>query len=206
MTPNAIQSLLQKQMAIEIDCELASRLARYLDLLLRWNARTNLSAIRRPETIVLRHFGESLQSAAALSNSGGTLLDYGSGAGFPGAVCALANPAFQVTLAESQNKKAAFLQELCRHVPVPASVHAGRVESMPVSRLFDVVMMRAVDRMEAACDEARKRVRPGGRLMVMTTENHLSMLEEAFQDVVWQSPVALRGTERSVLAIAYTNL
>src|SRR6266851_4493562 len=93
---------------------LLSRLSTYLDLLLKWNARTNLTAIRDPEEIVRRHFGESLFAAQHLDPATPTLLDFGSGAGFPGLPIALFHPGIQVTLAESQNKKAAFLREAVR--------------------------------------------------------------------------------------------
>src|SRR5665213_2921666 len=87
------------------------QLSKYLDLLLKWNARTNLTAIRDPEEIVRRHFGESLFAARHLDPKTATLLDLGSGAGFPGLPIALLCPEIQVTLAESQNKKASFLRE-----------------------------------------------------------------------------------------------
>src|ERR1700733_10166220 len=93
---------------------LLSKLSLYLDLLLKWNARTNLTAVRDPEEIVTRHFGASLFAARVLSPHlliGSTLLDFGSGAGFPGLPIQLFRPDFHVTLAESQNKKASFLRE-----------------------------------------------------------------------------------------------
>src|SRR5437762_12857626 len=108
---------------------LLPQLSSYLDLLLKWNARTNLTAIRDPEEIVRRHFGESLFAAGHLPvedlgvsgpDSGPiTLLDLGSGAGFPGLPIALLCPGVQVTLAESQNKKAAFLREFVRTLSLP---------------------------------------------------------------------------------------
>src|ERR1700728_3898680 len=75
------------------------QLSAYLDLLLKWNARTNLTAIRDPEEIVRRHFGESLFVARHLPACD-TLLDLGSGAGFPGIPIQLALPELNVTLAE----------------------------------------------------------------------------------------------------------
>src|SRR5882757_3963226 len=111
---------------------LLPQLAAYLDLLVRWNARTNLTAIRQPEEMVRRHFGESLFAAANLgdpSNFPNTLLDLGSGAGFPGIPIALAHPEITVTLAESQNKKAAFLREAVRTLGLKnVEVWAGRAE------------------------------------------------------------------------------
>ena len=92
--------------------QLLDQLSDYLDLLLKWNTRTNLTAIRDPEEIVRRHFGESLFTATRLPACH-SLLDLGSGAGFPGIPIQLALPEICVTLAESQNKKASFLREVC---------------------------------------------------------------------------------------------
>ena len=123
----------------------------YLDLLLKWNARTNLTAIRDPEEIVRRHFGESLFAARHIPAETKTLLDFGSGAGFPGLPIALLHPEIQVTLAESQNKKSTFLREAVRTLALPnVEVWPNRVETMPPNRQFNVVALRAVDDMATA--------------------------------------------------------
>jgi 16S rRNA (guanine527-N7)-methyltransferase len=144
---------------------LLAQLSDYLDLLLKWNARTNLTAIRDPEEMVGRHFGESLFTAAHLPPCR-TLLDIGSGAGFPGLPIQLALPQVQVTLAESQHKKAAFLREAVRVLGVTAEVWGDRVERMPAARTFDVVTMRAVDNPELALALARQR---GGTIAHLTS-------------------------------------
>jgi 16S rRNA (guanine527-N7)-methyltransferase len=159
---------------------LLSPLSLYLDLLLKWNARTNLTAIRDPSEIVRRHFGESLFAARRLDPDTPTLLDFGSGAGFPGFPIALLQPDIEVTLAESQNKKATFLREAVRTLNLPTEVWPGRVESMHADRRFHTVALRAVDKMEAALSFARARIAPGGRLIVLTTEAHLPSKGKAF--------------------------
>jgi 16S rRNA (guanine527-N7)-methyltransferase len=159
---------------------LLPQLSVYLNLLLKWNARTNLTAIRDPEEIVRRHFGESLFAASHLplekpgssipASEAITLLDIGSGAGFPGLPIALLRPGVQVTLAESQNKKAAFLREAVRTLNLPnVEVWAARAETLPANRQFRVVTLRAVDNMEAALSAAKVRVAPGGLLALLTT-------------------------------------
>ena len=153
---------------------LYAALSTYLALLLRWNARTNLTAIRDPESIVRRHFGESLFAGACLAphmDSAATLLDFGSGAGFPGIPIQLLLPGLRVTLAESQGKKAAFLREAARSLGLRTEVWAGRVEEMPPERRFTAVALRAVDRMPEAIVTARERVMPRGWLMVLSTES-----------------------------------
>ena len=151
----------------ELTDSLVQSLSLYLQVLLRWNARMNLTAIRDPEEIVRRHFGESLFVARHLPSCQ-TLLDLGSGAGFPGIPIQLALPSLAVTLGEAQNRKASFLQEAVRTLELPTQVWGGRVEGMPDNRLFDVVTMRAVDRPEQALLVARRRLKPAGTLALLT--------------------------------------
>lgn len=163
--------------AAAVPARLYSQLSAYLDLLVKWNARTNLTAIRDPEEMVRRHFGESLFAGAQLQPKladGATLLDFGSGAGFPGLPIQLLRPDLRVTLAESQGKKASFLREAVRTLGLTTEVWAGRVEAMPdtagAARQFHAVTLRAVDNMAQALAEARRRVSPGGWLVTLTTE------------------------------------
>ena len=158
--------------------DLVAQLSTYLDLLLRWNARTNLTAVHEPEEIVRRHFGESLfagRHLAPLLPAEATLLDYGSGAGFPGLPIQLLLPELRVTLAESQGKKASFLREAVRTLGLQTEVWDGRVEDLPPAppgqvRQFNAVTLRAVDRMEQALDAARPRVIAGGWLATLSAE------------------------------------
>ena len=168
-TPAEITRLLQPCTTAELPLDLPVQLAEYLDLLLRWNARTNLTAIRDPHEIVRRHFGESLFAAQHLAPSTTTLLDFGSGAGFPGLPIQLYHPHLAVTLAESQNKKATFLREVIRTLGLKTEVWAARVETMPPTRLFSTVALRAVDDMAVALPAASSRIAPGGQLVILTT-------------------------------------
>jgi 16S rRNA (guanine527-N7)-methyltransferase len=107
--------------------------------------------------MVRRHFGESLFTGAHLASrlqDGATLLDYGSGAGFPGLPIQLLLPNFRVTLAESQARKVAFLREVIRVLGLTTEVWPRRAEDFPASRRFDAVTLRAVDRMAISLDEA----------------------------------------------------
>ena len=169
--------------AVQLDPLAGERLLTFLELLLRWNARTNLTAIREPEEIVRRHFGESLFLATSLREllqPGTSVLDFGSGAGFPGIPLQIFAPALHVTLAESQGKKAAFLREAARTLNLSAEVWADRVEKLPADRVFDLVTMRAVDRWPEALCEAEKRVAEGGTLALLTGEE-LPTLSSEFE-------------------------
>lgn len=169
MEHSALRKLLEPYLGeAPIPEALYGQLSAYLELLLKWNAKTNLTAIRNPEEIVRRHFGESLFAGLQLPEAK-TLLDFGSGAGFPGLPIQLLRPELAVTLAESQNKKSTFLREAIRQLGLKTEVWAGRVEAMPAERKFHVVTLRAVDNMEEALAAARPRVAEGGVLAVLTS-------------------------------------
>ena len=172
----------------------------YLSLILRWNARMNLTAVRNQEGILARHFVESIACARALPAGIETLLDFGSGAGFPGIPIALCRPEIAVTLAESQGKKAAFLQEAVRVIGLSAKVHAGRAETLATG--FDCVTLRAVDRMEMAVQAGAGLVRPDGWLALMTTGAELARLQAAAgAEFSWAEPTPLPGSEGRLMAL-----
>ena len=184
-----------------LDCSLAGRFGDYCLLLIRWNSRVNLTAIRGEEGILSRHFVESIACARRLPAGIGTLLDFGSGAGFPGIPIALCRPEIAVTLSESQGKKAAFLQEAVRVLGVTAHVYSGRAENLATE--FDSVTMRAVDRMQEAVKAAARLVKRGGCLIPMTTSSEVEKLRAAVgAEFSWSDSVALPGGEDRVLAQA----
>lgn len=173
----------------------------YLSLILRWNARTNLTSVRDPETILARHFVESIACAQTLPAGIATLLDFGSGAGFPGIPIAICRPEIAVTLAESQGKKAAFLQEAIRITGIPAKVHSGRAETLGTQ--FECITLRAVEKMEQAVKSAVHLVAPEGWIAILTTHNHLAALRTAAPSSFhWSTPHPLPGSENRILALA----
>ena len=143
------------------------QLSDYLDLLLRWNAKTNLTAVREPEEIAARHFGESLFLARNVSRGAlRTAIDLGSGAGFPGIPLKIYAPQLEITLEDSQNKKATFLNEVIRRLTLmDINVFSGRAEESGVKA--DLVTLRAVEKFEAAVPTAVSLLNPGGRLALL---------------------------------------
>lgn len=178
----------------------AAQMDAFLALLLAWNARVNLTAVRDPETIVRRHFAESLVAAEHIPSDVKTLLDFGSGAGFPGIPIAIARPEVAVTLAESHGKKSAFLREAVRTLGLRAEVWAGRVEQMPAERVFDAVTLRAVDKMPQACRLAVPRLAGGGWLAVFTTHATEARLD-GLPGIRWTDTLAIPGTRQEVLRV-----
>jgi 16S rRNA (guanine527-N7)-methyltransferase len=145
----------------------AERLASYGNLLLHWNTRLSLTAIRDEAELIERHLMEGV-FAAEHHPAGTKSLDFGSGTGVPGIPIAICRENLQVTLAESHRKKAAFLQETVRVLGLKAVVHSGRAETLAAGT-FDAVWMRAVEKSAAMLPLAATLVAPGGSLCLLGT-------------------------------------
>jgi 16S rRNA (guanine527-N7)-methyltransferase len=195
-----LNKLLQEAALVPLDEDTADKFQLYLSLFIRWNQRLNLSAVQGEEGIISRHFVESIAVERSLSPQIATLLDFGSGGGLPGIPIALCRRNVVVTLAESQGKKAAFLQEAVRVLGINAKVHARRAETL--SAAFDCVTLRAVEKMPRAVAVSARLVTPGGWLALMTTDARLTELQTAagppFQ---WDSPIRLPESDSRILAL-----
>lgn len=188
----------------------------YIDLLLRWNARINLTSIRDPEAIVTRHFGESLFAARELfpfdapvgTAAPPTLADFGSGAGFPGIPIKLWAPQISLTLIESSHKKSTFLREVVRGLTLTnVDVLNARAESLVGSR-FDVVTSRAVEHFNAILPIAARLLRPGGRLALLIGLSQAEGVRLALPNLSWSSmlPVPLSNSRALLIGRSQPDL
>lgn len=199
MTSAEIEAAVQRAGLDPISPEVASQFQDYLELLQKWNARLNLTAIRDPEEVLQRHFVECIFAAQRLPVEIHTLLDFGSGGGFPGIPIALCRPEIQVTLGESQAKKAAFLRETVRSLGIRnAEVYNGRVEGL--GRRFEAVTLRAVDKMLEACRDAIQLVTPGRYLVLFLSDEDVEDVSE-FNHFEWDAPVLLPASKQRRLLI-----
>jgi 16S rRNA (guanine527-N7)-methyltransferase len=135
---------------LELSAGQLSALERHYQLLLKWNARINLTAIRSLEEAIERHYAECLwfagelrrHCATAFHHQQPTVVDVGSGGGFPGIPIAVYAPVWNVTLVESHRRKAVFLAEAARGMP-NVRVLSDRAEN--IHQTFDVAVSRAVN-------------------------------------------------------------
>ncbi|HTM40369.1 MAG TPA: 16S rRNA (guanine(527)-N(7))-methyltransferase RsmG [Terriglobales bacterium] len=237
MDPNRIAELLQPYLgakALPAEAGLSSEQLRsisiYVELLLRWNTRVNLTAVRHAENIVTRHFGESLFLAAYLfpgpslpgtnSEAGSRrhALDLGSGAGFPGIPLKIYAPELRLTLVESNHKKAAFLAEVIRALQLSdVSVYADRLEAGLIGGAEhvvpsaieppDLVTMRAVERFESALQTAAALVRHGsarfgrGKLALLIGKSQTAQVRDGIRDFSWDSPAPVPESRERVLLV-----
>ncbi len=207
------------------DGALYERISTYIDILVHWNARINLTAIRDPEQIVTRHFGESLFAARHLFPSapsvspvpsvvrgfdpatnrfmsGTRVADLGSGAGFPGLPIKLWAPEIALTLIESNQKKAAFLREVVRALTLThVNIYNARAETLPPST-FDVVTMRAVERLSLALPIAATLLAPAGRLALLISSRQLDQIRRTVPTLQWDFPIPVPDSESGILAIS----
>lgn len=148
------------------------KLDRYLTLLLEANARFNLTAIREPERIRVRHFEDSFRLLEAAPFAGKRVLDVGSGAGFPGLVLKIAEPSIILTLLDATGKKVQFLQSVCDDMELSGVVCVhGRAEELghdaAYREKFDLVTARGVAALPALCEICLPFARVGGMFLAM---------------------------------------
>jgi 16S rRNA (guanine527-N7)-methyltransferase len=131
---------------IPVESQQVVLIQQYIKILLRWNGKLNLTAIRDPLEILYRHFCESMFAASAIPVDKGRLADIGSGPGFPGIPLKIIRPELELCLVESNIKKGTFLAEVVRELRLTNSrVQISRYEELgeEVAPL-DYVCSRAV--------------------------------------------------------------
>ena len=181
----------------------------YIDILMRWNARINLTAIRGEEEIVTRHFGESLFAARCLfpeasgSEAGKgrvRVADLGSGAGFPGIPIKLWAPSIQLTLIESNHKKATFLRELCRSLTL-TDIDIQNVRGEEIVQTYDLVTLRAVEKFAEALRVAARLISAGGRLGLLIGASQVDLAQSTLPMMAWKAALSVPLSQSRVLLI-----
>ena len=186
-----LQAVLGK-LSLQLSTAQVSSLSRHYGLLQRWNRHVNLTSIRTPQQIVERHFGEALYLAKVIGVAR-SLVDVGSGAGFPGLPFAVARPDVEVTLVESVSKKATFLKEVSRPL-ANVSVYHGRVEDL--QECFEWSTTRAV----ALPDVFLHLLRISTQLALLVSREEVARLEQD-RRFVWEGCVSVPWSEQRVILI-----
>ncbi|MGH8213095.1 MAG: 16S rRNA (guanine(527)-N(7))-methyltransferase RsmG [Rhodanobacteraceae bacterium] len=143
MAPDFLQQQLENgvdALGLHLPVGAVQKLLDYLGLIVRWNAAYNLTAVREPGQMVTRHLLDSL--AVLPFVQGGSLADLGTGAGLPGVPLGVARPDIQVTLVDSNGKKARFLREVLRALPLP-NARVAQVRAQDLEGRFDCITARA---------------------------------------------------------------
>ena len=183
--------------ALGLPATLAAPLLAYLALLDRWNRTYNLTAIRDPRDMVAKHLLDSLAMQPFVRDVG-TLADLGAGAGLPGIPLAIACPQLQVTLVESNGKKARFLREAVRTLGLGgARVAESRIEAVAEAGAYDAITARALATLPLLLALGGHLLKPGGRLLAMkgaVPDEEIAALPEGWQ-VETIRPLLVPGLE-----------
>lgn len=180
----------------ELSQEKIEKLYSHYELLDRWNRKMNLTTVQSGPETVKRHYLESLFFAQHIPGEFQTLADIGSGAGFPGVPIAVLKPNCQVTLVESNQRKAVFLKESTRDL-TNVMVVARRAEDLQSS--FDWIVSRAVDPDEVLALVPKLAPRVG----LMLGEDDYNRLKSSAH-IAWDDPVRLPWGDRRVCVYGFT--
>ena len=168
--------------ALNLPVEGIPALVRYGDLLIETNKVMNLTAITDPEDVATLHFLDSAALLTLESFSGKSVVDVGTGAGFPGLPLRVLEPSIRLTLLDSLNKRIQFLETVCRELDLPdvACVHARAEEFAAEHReTFDLAVSRAVAALPVLCELCLPYVKVGGAFLAMKSVDCGRELEEA---------------------------
>ena len=176
-----------KKMQIELSNQQLEQFYLYMNLLLEWNEKINLTAITDPKEIILKHFIDSITIAPYLKNAQ-SILDIGTGAGFPGIPLAILENSKDFVLMDSLNKRIIFLQEVIQNIALTGvqAIH-GRAEELGKEKEhrehYDLVASRAVAKLNILLEYMLPFVKVGGRCICMKSQEIEEELEEAKQAI-----------------------
>lgn len=156
---------------VSLSPETAEKFDTYAARLVEWNEKINLTALTSPHDILWKHFADSLSAAPYLPQTAFSLIDVGTGAGFPGVPLALLRGDLRLTLLDSLQKRLTFLDELCKELELPVTLVHARAEDggqdPALREQFDVATARAVANLPVLCEYCLPFVKVGGRFLGM---------------------------------------
>jgi 16S rRNA (guanine527-N7)-methyltransferase len=164
--------------ASSVSRETLDRLTRYAELLADWNARHNLVSAGSMADLWRRHFWDSAQIAELVPEQAKSVIDLGSGAGFPGLVLATMRPDLRITLTEATRKKSEFLKTVAADLGLNTEDRNQRLEEM-APEAFDVITARACAPLDQLLSYAQRFWRKGSRALLHKGQNLASELTEA---------------------------
>src|SRR5215467_2220434 len=175
------------------------QMALHYRLLSKWNARLNLTRIVAPQEAARLHYAESIYGYHLIKGAA-SLLDVGSGAGFPGVPMAIMNGGLNVTALESNQKKSIFLKEVKQQLAlVNLMVETSRIEEFEC-RGYAVIASRALDRAEKMYGDLLRRLSPGQILMLFCSDGMIETLSRELPPGIKIDRHAIPNSQSRVIA------
>jgi len=191
LSPEVIKKALY-EFALEVTPKQVDAIQRYMAMLLVWNEKVNLTAIRDPLEVLYRHFCECMYAAVAMPLQSGRLADVGSGAGFPGLALKIVRPELQVFLIESNVKKATFLAEVVRELQLADTrVLVSRYEELgdEITPL-DFVCSRALGEFDKLLSWARAERVAAGQAILWVGGRDIEEIKQ-IAGWIWKEPISV---------------
>lgn len=178
------------------------QIQRYIEILLTWNEKVNLTAIRDPLEILYRHFCESMYASVAVPVENGRLADVGSGGGFPGLPLKIIRPSLRVFLVESNLKKATFLAEVVRELGLKdAQVIVRRYEELNEEIApLDYVCSRALGEFPTFLEWANSQQIAAKQVILWVGARDLPEIER-IRTWEWREPIQVPNSLRRLLLV-----
>ena len=173
-----------EKMGIELSKNQLEKFDLYKKLLLEWNEKMNLTAITDDEGIAIKHFADSISVLPLIENKNASLIDVGTGAGFPGIPLKIANDGFKVTLLDSLNKRITFLEEVKKELGITnlECIHSRAEDggrNADLREKFDYCVSRAVARLSVLSEYCMPFVAVGGYFISLKGPDAAEELTEA---------------------------
>lgn len=192
----------------ELSSEAKTKLDTYHALLIKWQKAINLVSNNSLDRAWERHFDDSIQLEPYIPEGAQTLVDMGSGAGFPGLVLAVLRPGLAVHLIESDARKCEFLRTVSRETDTPVTVHNVRIEAMAAPVKPDIITARALAALAAICGYCLPfaQENPGLEMLLMKGEKAGAEIEEAQKKYSFDLVQFSSRTEKAGTILRLKNL
>lgn len=189
---------------IRVPRETLDRLSIYHNLLLKWQAKINLISNDSIPDVWSRHFLDSAQLINHLPSLDHTIMDIGSGAGFPGMVIAILGGR-DIHLVESDGKKIAFLREISRETQTPVTLHHNRIENVCLEKC-DVILSRACSDLNQLLKLCEKNVSRGTISLFHKGKNYSNELEDAKKYWSFESQILPSVTDKNGVIVKLSHI
>lgn len=170
--------------SLEVTNDQYEKFVRYADLLVEWNEKINLTAITDPEGIAVKHFLDSVLPLTMFEiPQNATVIDVGTGAGFPGIPMKIMRDDLNLTLMDSLNKRVNFLSEVCTSIGITADCTHERAEDSGAGvkrEKFDIATARAVARLSVLAEYCLPFVKVGGAFVALKGTDCADEIKEAY--------------------------